>query len=73
MKVKSVCVLRLVVFLPLSVATLADPDATFAFGVSTVAPDINSVVYRERTTTKTLVGESITGFDTARDFSNFRR
>ena len=45
MKVKeSVRVFGLVILLPLTVATFADANTTFAFGVTAVAPDIDSVV-----------------------------
>ena len=41
---ESVGVLGLVVLLPLTVAAFADTNTTFAFGVSAVAPYIDSVV-----------------------------
>ena len=40
----SVGVFGLVVLLPLTVAAFAHTNTTFAFGVTTVAPDIDSVV-----------------------------
>ena len=71
LKVNSVHVVFLVLFLVLSVARLADPNPSFSFFVTTGSPHVNGVVDGQRASTHRFVRKIVASFDRTREFPGF--